>query len=75
VSFRTKVASLKIQRWLPGVIISGVAIYFILKVINMEGLELAFKSIQLPYLIAGLILYLISLVARAGAWRILLEKK
>jgi uncharacterized protein (TIRG00374 family) len=75
VSFRTKVASLKIQRWLPGVIISGVAIYFILKVINMEGLELAFKSIQLPYLLAGLTLYLISLVARAGAWRILLEKK
>jgi uncharacterized protein (TIRG00374 family) len=68
-------ASLKIQRWLPGLILSAGAIYFILKIINMQGLQLALQKIQPKYLLLGATLYLISLVARAAAWRILLDRK
>jgi uncharacterized protein (TIRG00374 family) len=75
VSFRSRMASLKIQRWLPGLILSAGAIYFILKIINMQGLQLALQKIQPKYLLLGATLYLISLVARAAAWRILLDRK
>lgn len=75
MSFRSRIASLKIQRWLPGLILSIGAIYFILKIINMQGLQLAMQKVQPKILLLGVILYLISLVARAAAWRILLDKK
>ena len=75
MSFRSRMASLKIQRWLPGLILSAGAIYFILKIINMEGLQLAMQKTQPKILLLGVILYLISLVARAAAWRILLDRK
>ncbi len=75
MSFKSRMASLKIQRWLPGLILSAGAIYFITKIINMQGLQLALQQIQLKYLAAGVVLYLISLVARAAAWRILLDRK
>ena len=75
MSFARKFKSMRIERWLPGLLISGIAIYFILKIINMEGLALALRSIKLPYMLAGLSLYLLSLVLRSAAWRVLLEKK
>lgn len=75
MSFRSRMASLKIQRWLPGVILSAGAIYFISTLINMEGLQLALQQTQPIILAAGVVLYLISLVARAAAWSILLDRK
>lgn len=62
-------------KWLPGVLISLIAIYAIIRIVSWDGLQLAFSKINFPYLLLGLGIYLISLVARGMAWRILLQKK
>ncbi len=64
-----------ILKWLPGVLISGIAIYAIFRIARWDGLQLAISKIQISYLLAGLAIYMISLLARGMAWRILLEKK
>lgn len=64
-----------VLRWLPGVLISLIAIYAIFRIASWEGLQLAFSKIKLSYLLGGLAVYLISLVARGMAWKILLQNK
>ena len=41
----------------------------------MQGLQTCLQKTQPKILLLGVILYLISLVARAAAWRILLDRK
>ena len=64
-----------VLRWLPGVLISMIAIFAIFRIASWEGLQLAFSKIKLSYLLGGLAIYLISLVARGMAWKILLQNK
>lgn len=63
------------RHWLPGVIISLIALYAVTKLANWQDLSKAFSTIQISYLIPGFILVTLWLVIRAVAWRTLLEEK
>ena len=64
-----------VRKWLPGAIISIVAIFFILQLANWKDMSLTFASIQPLNLILAVIINLIALAFRAQAWRVLLEYK
>lgn len=61
-----------VRRWLPGVLISGVALFALFRMATWQDLTVAFKSIQLTNLLAALALTLVSLVVRSAAWQALL---
>lgn len=63
------------RRWLPGVVISVVALIIIFQLANWEGLWEAIGLIRLEYWLAGVGLTVVSLFTRAMAWRVLLGYK
>lgn len=63
------------RRWLPGVLISAVALFAVFRLASWQDLGLAFSTIRPANLGAALVLTLISLGTRALAWRVLLERK
>ncbi|MCJ7624798.1 MAG: flippase-like domain-containing protein [Anaerolineaceae bacterium] len=63
------------RRWLPGVIISLIALYTVFKLASWQDLSKAFSTIRIGFLIPGLILVTLWLVIRAVTWRTLLEGK
>ncbi len=60
------------RRWLPGVLISAVALFALFRMATWQDLAAAFQSIQLANLLTALGLTLVSLVVRAAAWKALL---
>jgi uncharacterized protein (TIRG00374 family) len=64
-----------IGRWLPGVLISAIAIYALFKLVNPEELGLAFRAINLVYLIPGALLVLVWLFLRALALKVILNNQ
>ncbi len=65
----------EIRRWLPGVLISLVAIFVVLKLAEWEELGPALKTIRPIYIAAAVLLTLLFLGVRAIAWRVLLGGK
>jgi uncharacterized protein (TIRG00374 family) len=67
----------KLLRWLPGVLISGIAIFLVFKILDLDwqGLSAAFARIKIEYLLIGVLLFLLSLVLRALGWRTILANK
>jgi uncharacterized protein (TIRG00374 family) len=63
------------RRWLPGVIISLIALFVVIRLASWQDLSKAFSTIQIVYLIPGLALVTLWLVIRAVTWRTLLEGK
>ncbi|MBI9045381.1 MAG: flippase-like domain-containing protein [Anaerolineaceae bacterium] len=63
------------KNWLPGVIISAVAIFILVRLAKWEDLTLAFAAIKPFNLILGVLITLLWLLVRAFALRILLDKK
>lgn len=63
------------RRWLPGVLISGVALFVVFRVANWADLSLAFKNIQPLNLTIAVTITVLTLGTRAFAWRQLLEEK
>lgn len=63
------------RRWLPGVLISLVALIALFQLANWQDLSLAFQSVQLLNLVIALVLTLASLVVRSLAWKALLGDK
>ncbi|TLN13387.1 flippase-like domain-containing protein [bacterium] len=62
-------------RWLPGVVISGVALFVVFRLARWDGLSTAFTTIQWQYIgLSGLFTVLFLLV-RSAAWRALLSNK
>ncbi len=61
-----------VRRWLPGVIISAVALFFVFRVVTFQDLAHAFSTIQPLNLAAALAFSVISLVVRAAAWKTIL---
>lgn len=60
------------SRWLPGVVISGVALFALFRMATWQDLALAFQSVQPLNLAVALVLNLVSLLIRSVAWRALL---
>ncbi len=65
----------KFRRWIPGLIISLVAIIVLVRVASWQDLTLAFASIRLVNLTAAIVLTILSLLLRAIAWKIMLGGK
>jgi uncharacterized protein (TIRG00374 family) len=65
----------KVKRWLPGVLISLIALYLVLSLTNMQDLRSAFSAINPIFIVAGVALTILFCLVRAFAWRILLDRK
>jgi uncharacterized protein (TIRG00374 family) len=64
-----------VKRWLPGILISVVALWLVLRNISFENFGQALAQISPSVLALVVILYFVSLGLRALCWRILLQKK
>ncbi len=59
-------------RWLPGVMISAIAIYAVIHFSRMQDFHAALKTVTLKYVVMITMLSLLSLLVRAIAWRTIL---
>lgn len=62
-------------RWLPGLLISAVAIYAIFKFVQFQDLKTAFAHATLQFILIIFALDVISMMERAIAWRSILGNK
>lgn len=65
----------KSLRWLPGVLISLVAIVILLKVASWQDLKTALASVKVVNLAGAIALTILSLIFRAISWKIMLRGK
>ncbi len=63
------------KRWLPGLIISIVAFWLVLRNVNLQNVSDALSLVSPASLLLVIVLYIISLVFRAICWRTLLQHK
>ena len=73
VATREKVAGL--GRWLPGLVISAIAIFLLIRFSNWSEVIQAASLMNLVLLIPALAFFIISLGFRALSWRVLLQKR
>lgn len=62
-------------RWLPGVLITVLAFWLLAREIEWNVFLTALTSVPLGILLLTIVIYLISMVARAIAWQFLLQRK
>lgn len=62
-------------RWLPGVIISVVALFMVFKLATWEDIGLAFKAVKPLNMVIIVVLTIIALGTRAFAWKALLKNE
>ena len=65
----------RIGRWLPGLIISTIAILLLIRFSNWSEVLQAISQINLIWLIPAILLFVVSVGLRAWVWMILLQKK
>ena len=70
---RNKVAG--IGRWLPGLVISAIAILLLIRFSNWQGVIEVLTLMDLNWFITAIIFYLLGMVMRAFSWRTLLQNK
>ena len=63
------------RRWLPGVLISLLAVFAIFRLVRWQDVGQAFRLIRVDYLLIAVALTFVFLAARALAWQSLLEDK
>lgn len=64
-----------VRRWLPGVLISVVALVLVFRLATFEGLTEALKAAKPLNMIASFLILVLSAFSRAMAWRVLLGAK
>ncbi|UCF28877.1 MAG: flippase-like domain-containing protein [Chloroflexota bacterium] len=64
-----------IKRWLPGLVISAIAIFLLIRFSSWSEVVQAVSLMNLGLLVPALVFFLISLGFRALAWRVLLQNK
>jgi glycosyltransferase 2 family protein len=62
-------------KWLPGILISAVIIYFLSRLINVDDLKNSLTSFRPETLIIIIILVILSIAARSMAWRVMIGEK
>jgi uncharacterized protein (TIRG00374 family) len=62
-------------RWLPGLIVTFLAIWLLARLIDWDGFLAALLSMPVGIILLSITIYLISMVARALAWQFLLQRK
>ena len=63
------------KRWLPGLVVSIVVIYVLIRLIDIDALLMALQKINYLYVIAAFCFMVLATIARAAAWRELLGGK
>jgi glycosyltransferase 2 family protein len=63
------------RRWLPGAIISLIALVTVFRLARWDDLKLAFTTIQPLNLFIALVISVVSLGTRGMAWKVLLQNK
>ena len=64
----------KTLRWLPGVLISLIAIYAVFKFIKIDDLKTAFRTVKRSFVILLVVLSLVGVLLRGKVWQIILGK-
>jgi glycosyltransferase 2 family protein len=64
-----------ILKWLPGIIISLVVIYILLRIVNINDLQNALMSFRIETLILIVLLVVLSIAARGMAWWVMIGEK
>lgn len=64
-----------IGRWLPGLVISSIAIVLLIRLANWQEVGEALAAIDLSWLLPALFFYLVGINFRALSWMTLLQKK
>ncbi len=61
-----------IGRWLPGVLISAIALFVVFRLAQWDELGPAISRIPMPFVLVAALLTILFLVVRAVAWRVIL---
>lgn len=61
-------------RWLPGVLISAIALYAVFKLVQFQDLKTAFSTASWKFLVAVFFMDIASLLIRGKAWQVILGK-
>ena len=64
-----------LSKWLPGIVISCVAIFAVFKLATWEDIGLAFSSVKPIYMVFVIVITIIALGTRSLAWKSLLGNK
>jgi uncharacterized protein (TIRG00374 family) len=62
-------------RWLPGLMISAIAVFAVIRFTHMTDFSTTLRSISLQFILVIVLLALLSLVIRAVAWRTILGNR
>jgi uncharacterized protein (TIRG00374 family) len=64
-----------VRRWLPGVLISVVALFIVFNLASWKDLLQAFNAIQPLYIVVAVVISALSMLVRGIAWKFLLSNK
>jgi uncharacterized protein (TIRG00374 family) len=64
-----------LRRWLPGLLISGIALWLVLRTVAWKDVGEALGTMSLGSLALAVLLYMVSMTARAVCWHTLLQRK
>lgn len=66
---------IRVRKWLPGIVVSVIAILLLIRLVNWDELSKAIAQMDALYLVPAILLFFISLLARVYAWWVLLQRK
>ncbi len=64
-----------LRRWLPGLLVSAIALWLVLRTVAWKDVGSALQSMSLSTLALAVLIYVISMLARALCWQTLLQRK
>jgi glycosyltransferase 2 family protein len=64
-----------ILKWMPGILISVLIIYLLLRIVNLNDLKNALMSFRIDALFYLILLAVLSIAARGMAWRVMIGEK
>jgi glycosyltransferase 2 family protein len=62
----------KVLRWLPGLLISTIAIYAVFKFVDLDDLRTAFATVKIGFIFLILAIDILGLIARGRTWQVIL---
>jgi uncharacterized protein (TIRG00374 family) len=65
----------KTRRWLPGFLISAIAIFILFRAVHMEDVLLAVQTIEIKFFLIAIGITIISLFFKTNVWRSILNLK
>jgi uncharacterized protein (TIRG00374 family) len=75
MSSRTQWNWKNLLRWLPGVLISAIALYVVIRLVNFQDLKKAFTTASWQFVIIVVLILFTSMLVRGKAWQTILGNK